>query len=177
MIADNEKVLENGFAKALRMIEDTIVNSLIAAIQQMFAELPTKIGFSGFTGQTQTSYMAGVYVYGSLRYIITEKEWTRNPVHAKIPKGKTVFLANAYEGHNKKRSGMVDIVNDSGRGLSLMFLRSYNAPKNGISIVVTTGTEYSEWIESVARLDVLTRTFKDANRIINRNWKKIDDNR
>ena len=175
MSRDNAKTLENGLAKALEMIEDTIVNSLIASLQQMFAELPTKIGYSGFTGQTQTSYMGGVYVYGHLRYIVTEKEWTREPIRRKMPKGARWYLNPAYDGSEKIREGMVDIIDPSGRSLSLDFLRSYKANNRGIAVVVTTGTEYSEWLETVMRLDVLTRTFMDAPKIINSNWKKIDE--
>ena len=170
---DNAKVLENGFAKGLRMIQDTLVNSLIASIQQMLAELPTKIGFTGFTGQTQTSYMAGVYVDGSLRYIITEKEWTQRPRRGKIPKDKAVFLKNPYEGTERARIGAVDIGNPSGRATSLQFLESYRANRKELAIVITTGTEYSEYLESVERMDVLSRTYRDARKILNANWKSI----
>lgn len=174
-MADNEKVLENGLAKGLQIMEDVIVNSLIASLQQMFSELPRKIGYTGFTGQTQTSYMGGVYINGSLRYIITEKEWTKSPVRAKIPKGKRVYLSNPYDGMPRARVGYVDISNPSGRATSLQFLQSYNASRKGLCVVVTTGTEYSEFLETVFNLDVLTRTFKDAPRILNSNWRKIQD--
>ena len=40
--------------------------------------------------------------------------------------------------------------------------------------MMTTGTEYSLYIEQAMSLDVLTNTFNDAPRIIERNWKKID---
>ena len=171
---DNAKVLENGLAKGFRMIEDVLVGSLISSIQQMFAELPMKIGYLGFTGQTQTSYMAGLYIDGHLRYIVTQKEWTRRPVRGKIPKGKSVFLKNPYEGYARLRNGYVDWDNISGAATSLLFLRSYSAPRNRICIVVTTGTEYSEFLETMFNLDVLTRTFRDAPNILNSNWKKID---
>ena len=174
-MADNEKVLENGLAKGLQIIEDMIVNSLIASLQDMFSELPRKIGFTGFTGQTQTSYMGGIYINGSLRYIITEKEWTRNPVRGKIPKGKRVYLSNPYDGRPRARQGYVNFSNPSGRATSLSFLKSYHASKKGICVVVTTGTEYSKFLETQFNLDVLTRTFRDAPRILNSNWKKIED--
>ena len=171
---DNQKVLENGFAEAFRMFEDTVVNSLIASMQQMFAELPQKIGYSGFTGQTMTSYMGGIYLNGRLRYIVTEKAWTRHPVRGKMPKDATWFLANPYEGENKIRHGYVDITNPSGRALSLDFLQSYHAPSNRICAIVTTGTEYSTFLEEYFHKDVLTRTWLDAPKILDMNWKKID---
>lgn len=171
---DNQKVLENGFAEAFRMFEDTVVNSLIASMQQMFAELPQKIEYSGFTGQTQTSYMGGVYIGGRLRYLVTEKAWTRHPVRGKMPKDATWFLANPYEGKDKLRTGHVDITNPSGRATSLAFLQSYNAPSNRICAIVTTGTEYSTFLEEYLHLNVLTQTKIDAPKILDMNWKKID---
>lgn len=175
MSHDNAKTLENGFAKGLRIIEDVIVNSLIASVQQMLAELPRKIGYQGFTGQTETSYMGGVYIYGRLAYIITQKNWTTPPRRGKIPKGKHLYLANPYEGRARARTGYVDISNLSGAATSLAFLQGFSASGRGISVVVTTGTEYSVFLEQMFDLDVLTRTYKDAPKIINGNWRKIDD--
>jgi hypothetical protein len=58
--------------------------------------------------------------------------------------------------------------------LSLRQLEEYKAPRKGLALMMTTGTEYSVYIEQAMSLDVLTNTFKDAARIINQNWKKID---
>ena len=52
-------------------------------------------------------------------------------------------------------------------------LEEYKAPRRGLALMMTTGTEYSVYIEQAMSLDVLTSTFKDAARIINQNWKKI----
>lgn len=170
---DNAKVLENGFAKGLEIIQDVLVGSLIKSIQQLFAELPRKKGYTGFTGQTQTSYMGGVYINGSLRYIITEKEWTQPPRRGKVPRGKVAYLPNPYEGRERAVKGQVDIGEPSGRLTSLHFLQGYNAPKKCLCVVITTGTEYSEYLEDIMNVDVLTRTFLDAPKVLESNWKKI----
>lgn len=170
---DNAKVLDNGFAKALEIIQDNLVSSLIKSIQQLFSELPQKKGYTGFTGQTQTSYMGGIYIHGSLRYIITEKEWSKPPVRGKVPKGKHVYLRHPYEGTERGVTGQVDIGEPSGRLTSLHFLQGYNAPRNCLTVVITTGTEYSEYLESIMNMDVLTRTFQDAPKVMNSHWQKI----
>lgn len=170
---DNFKTLEHGFIKGKQIMEDYLVNSLISSVQEMLRELPMLIGFVGFTGNTQTSYMAGVYIRGMLRYIVKEKEWTANPVRGKIPYKSTVFLENPYEGRPRLRHGYVRIRDFSGSSLSQKFLQSYKAPKKGLAIVVTTGTEYSEFLEQMFNLNVLTATFQRAPTILNKNWKKI----
>lgn len=171
---DNAKTLENGFAEAYRMIEDVLYNSLMDAADKLLLRADTNRQFVGFTGNTQTSYMAGVYMYGRLQGIVYQRTSTQPTRRMKIPKGKTVYLSNPYEGNPRAVKGMVDIYENHGLQTSLKFLQGYKSSPKGIGIVITTGTEYSEYIESVRHLDVLTNTFKDAARIIDQNWKKID---
>jgi len=71
--------------------------------------------------------------------------------------------------------GHVDVNNEYGPDTSLRFLRVYMAPAKGIALVMTTGTEYSEFLEEMFNLDVLTRTFLDAPRIIASNWRSVKD--
>lgn len=172
-MSDNAKVLDNGFAKGLEIIQDYLVNSLIKSVRQLLDELPRKKGYFGFTGQTQTSYMGGIYINGNLRYIIGQQVWTVRPRRGKVPKGKNVFLRYPYEGEERAVRGEVDITNPSGRQTSLNFLQSYNAQQKGLTVVITTGTEYSEFLETIKGMDVLTRTFMDAPKVLNSNWKPI----
>lgn len=171
---DNEKTLENGFAKAYRMIEDVLYNSFMDAAERLLVRANTNRQFVGFTGNTQTSYMAGVYIDGRLAGIVEQRENSQPPRRVKIRKGQTVYLTNPYEGWPRAVKGMVDTYDNYGTQTSLKFLQGYKAPPKCISIVVTTGTEYSEYIEQVRHLDVLTNTYRDAARIIDQNWKKID---
>lgn len=175
MAQDNAKTLENGFAKGLRMIEDVLFNSLANAADALLLRVATNRQFIGFTGNTQTSYAVGVYVNGKLEHVSVQRNWNMPPVRAKVRKGKVVFLGNPYEGKPRAVTGAVDIVDDFGLSLSLKQLEEYKAPKKGLALMMTTGTEYSVYIEQAMSLDVLTNTFKDAARIINQNWKKISD--
>lgn len=169
----NERTLENGFAKAYRIIEDTLYNSLSDAAEKLLVRASTNRQFIGFTGNTQTSYMAGIYVGGRLAGIVYQQNWTAPPVRAKIPKGKTIFLQYPYEGRERGVTGRVDIGEPFGAETSLKFLQNHKVPSKSVGLVLTTGTEYSEYIESVQRLDVLTNTFGDAARILDASWRKI----
>ena len=170
---DNAKVLENGFAEGFRMIEDTIYNSLVSAADRLLVRVSTNRQFIGFTGNTQTSYMAGIYYNGRLRDVIYQRNWKEPTRRMKVRKGKVVYLSNPYEGQPRAVQGMVDIGENHGVQTSIKFLEGYRAPRRSICLVLTTGTEYSEYIEQVRHFDVLTNTWKDAEGIINQNWRKI----
>lgn len=175
MSHDNIKTLENGFAKGVRMIEDVIFNSLADAADKLLVRASTNRQFRGFTGNTQTSYACGLYQYGKLVHVSVQRNWNEPPRRIKIAKGKSVYLKNPYEGHARKITGKADVTEEYGIELSLKYLQEYKAPKKGIALVMTTGTEYSEYIEQSLNLDVLTNTYKDALSIINSSWKKINE--
>ena len=175
MAHDNAKTLENGFAKGLRMIEDVLFNSLADAADALLLRVATNRQFIGFTGNTQTSYAVGVYVNGKLEHVSVQRNWNQPPFRMKVRKGKVVYMENPYEGQPRAVKGQVDIVENHGLALSLRQLEEYKAPRKGLALMMTTGTEYSVYIEQAMSLDVLTNTFKDAARIINQNWKKISD--
>jgi len=171
---DNAKTLENGFAKGFRMIEDVIFNSLANAADDLLKRVATNRQFIGFTGNTQTSYACGVYVNGKLVHVSVQQNWKEPTRRMKVRKGKVVYLNNPYEGYPRAVKGQVDIVENHGLPLSIKQLEEYKAPRHGVALMMTTGTEYSVYIEQAMSLDVLTNTFNDAPRIIERNWKRID---
>ena len=174
MIHDNAKTLENGFAKGLRMIEDVIFNSLANAADDLLKRVATNRQFVGFTGNTQTSYAVGLYINGKLEHVAVQQNWKEPTRRMKVRKGQIVFLSNPYEGRPRRVEGRVDIEENHGLYMSLKQIQEYKAPRRGVALMMTTGTEYSVYIEQNMSLDVLTLTFKDAPRIIERNWKKID---
>ena len=86
------------------------------------------------------------------------------PVHAKIQNGQTVYLNNPYEGSPRSATGKVDIVYDlTGTETSFRILQGFSPSNKGLSIVMTTGTEYSTYLESVYHLNVLSNTAKEGN--------------
>ena len=173
-VIDNQKTLENGFAKGLRMIEDVLFNSLADSADALLLRVATTRQFIGFTGNTQTSYACGVYVNGRLEHVSVQRNWNSPTIRMKVRKGKVVFLENPYEGRPRAVKGMVDIEENHGLALSLKQIQEYKAPKKGLALMMTTGTEYSVYIETAMSLDVLTNCFREAPAIIDRNWKKIE---
>ena len=180
MTHDNAKVLENGFAKGMRMIEDVLYNSFADSADALLLRVATNRQFIGFTGNTQTSYACGVYVNGRLVHVSVQRNWNTPPFRMKVRKGKVVYMSNPYEGHPRAVKGQVDIEENHGLALSLKQLEEPpsqllgKVSRNGVAFVITTGTEYSVYIEQNMSLDVLTNTYKEAARIIERNWRKID---
>lgn len=174
-MVDNAKVLEEGFKKGLRQIETTLLVSLHwAAVELVHSALISR-GYMGFTGNTQTSYMCGIFLEGRLREVVDLSSELPAPIHRKIRNGQYLYLEHPYEGHPRGRQGYVDVNNMSGAETSLRFLNNYKAPQQGLALVMTTGTEYSEFLEEMFNLDVLTRTFMRAPQIMAKNWKKISD--
>ena len=173
--SDNKKVIDSGFKKGLAMIENMIMVSLHYSMVELVHTALFNREFLGFTGNTQTSYTCGAYLNGKLVDVVSSSESLPKPVRKKIPYGKDVFLENPYEGSQRMRHGYVNTDRNYGADTALKFINSYKAPSKGIALVMTTGTEYSEFLEQQAGLDVLTKTFKDAPAIIARNWRKIPD--
>ena len=123
--------------------------------------------FSGFTGNTQTSYSCGIYKNGKLIYVVSAGKELRKPVRKKIPLGKRVFLKRPYEGPPRAVKGKVKVDSQYGQYTAEDFLESYkNVPKKGFAIVMTTGTEYSEYLENLVHLNVLGETYSWAKDIL-----------
>ena len=173
-MVDNAKTLENGWAEGIRMIEDTIFNSLANAADALLIRVATNRQFIGFTGNTQTSYACGLFLNGVLEHVAVQRNWNSPPVRMKVRRGQVIYLSRPYEGVSRAVKGVVDIEEGYGLDLSLKQIQEYKAPKKGLALMMTTGTEYSVYIEQSMSLDVLTNTFKNAPKIIERNWKKVD---
>lgn len=174
-VHDNAKVLKDGFDKGLRLIEQTVRNSLHYAATELVHLALQNRGYTGFTGNTQTSYACGIYINGVLVEVVDSQSFQDKPVRYKIKRGRIVYLQNPYEGRPRMRTGYADVDEEYGIDTSLEFLNEYKAPKQGIALVMTTGTEYSDFLETVMRLDVLTRTYREAPKVIESNWRKIPD--
>lgn len=131
--------------------------------------------YTGFTGNTQTSYTCGIYLNGKLTYILSAGNKPKKPVSKKVKKGNRKFLYNPYEGDSRSVYGEVDTNNLYGQPTAINFLKSYkDAPKKGFAIVMTTGTEYSVYLEKVLDLTVLGTTYLRAKNILMNRVRPID---
>lgn len=171
---DNERVLKEGLRKGYGMIVDHLYGELYVLCERLLEEVPRHREFLGFTGNTQTSYACGLYVDGKLRGIVYQKNWTRPPVSRKVKMGRLVWLREPYEGRARSVRGKVQTEDDYGQTTSYKFLQGYKARKDCLQIVMTTGTEYSEYLEGVGHLDVLTGTFEAAKGILAQGFKPMN---
>lgn len=163
-MANNKAALDRGFKKAKQIIFGHLYDQCIMLCDALVRDALQKKGFQSFTGNTITSFACGIYIDGRLNHMVASGENMQAPVHAKVQNGETVFLKNPYEGKPRSVTGRVDIAYDmSGMETSFRLLESLAPTTKGISVVMTTGTEYSTYLESVYHLNVLSDTAKDSN--------------
>ena len=114
--------------------------------------------YRNLTGNTVTSLAFGLYVDGVLSDVVTlDKE---SPMRTKLTKGDILRNFVDYDG-NLRKYFSANVATDGGYGYdtSLTFLKSYRIPKKyKYALVVTTGTEYSEYLQNVLNLNVLSDT-------------------
>ena len=177
----NEEVLRKGLQKAGAMIIMGIVNKLVPLCKELLAMAEENNNITGFTGQTQTSYMCLIYIDASVsamvsdggirmfqpaKQFIRQSKYKKPPVRVKIPKDSRVYLEHPYEGEKRNVYGMVDVNNKTGEATSKENLEEYVIKRNHIAIVMTTGTEYSEYLEELHHVDVLSGTYAAAFKIV-----------
>lgn len=163
-MAINRAALDKGFKKAKQIIFGHLYNQCISLCDALVNDALSKRSFQSFTGNTITSFACGIYVDGALNYMVASGENMKAPVHAKVQKGELVYLANPYEGKPRRVRGKVDIVYDKpGMETSFAILKNMTPSARGLSVIMTTGTEYSTYLESVHNLNVLSDTAKESN--------------
>lgn len=166
-MATNEKIFNDGISKAREVVFDHLYNILRGNVITLLHKACINREFQGFTGNTQTSYMGGIYINGRLAEIVRERDYTEPPRTKKIPKGRARYLSNPYEGKPRWMRAKGDSTNEYGAETSERFLRSYTPKvKKGLDICICTGTEYSDYLETVRGLDVLTATWMQAEKVL-----------
>lgn len=116
--------------------------------------------YTGFTGNTQTSYAVGIYQDGQLLQIICSGESMPPPVSPKVPRGELRVYKSDGSGNQKavyekqevdrRVYGIANVNGMSGEETARRILQNWTfagtPPK--LAIVFTTGTEYSKYIEA-----------------------------
>lgn len=171
--AQNSRVIQKGFDDFSKAINKYVIDSLTDAAEELLVAVVRHRTFTGFTGNTQTSYACGVYVNGSCQNIILQQNWMESPRRLKIQYGELVFLNNPYEGEARATRGSVDTSQEYGQDTSVRFLLEHKCPKDGWGLVMTTGTEYSEFLETINGFDVLTGTAEESYAIISKSFKPM----
>lgn len=172
---DNASLFDAGMDKAKNFIYNHISNLLMDVCEQSVVYAMTHhTGFMNFTGNTHTGYACGLYIDGVFSGAAFSADKAKPPVRVKVDAGETAFLDPDYDGRTRKFTGVVKTDRGFGQPYALRFLQSHK-PKNkkGLSLCMTTGTEYSEYLEIVHHADVLTGTFEEIPRILFNNLKPM----
>ena len=142
--------------------EYAIMNTLIAWGKELLEDAKENAGYSNFTGNTITSIAFGLYIDDALRGIYYIGG-CKKPVHAKVKKGEYINLKPDYDGNYRREgiTGEVDVDDSTGLETSVRILRDARPPfHNGI--IITTGTEYTQYVERILMKNVLTETYQKA---------------
>ena len=183
---DNEMTLKKGLEKAQSIIFRHIIDNLRPACIELLASADMHRTFFGFTGNTQTSYMCMIYLGRQVREIITrlphalsdparrfieQDKYDEVPKMKKVPYGEWVYIREPYEYVGRSVFGKVQVDSLYGAESSKEFLKNYT-PNADIAIVMTTGTEYSVYLEEAMHYDVLSGAHYDAPKILKANLFK-----
>lgn len=142
---------EAGIKKAKLIRQNTVLEGLRLFMESCVDYAYKNHEFRNLTFNTQDSYGGAVYFKGKMygSHYFLEQKAEKGTINMQI---KT----DGQFGHEK----------------SLDFLRSYR-PQSEFAICVTTGTEYSQFLERVRGLDVLTGTFEFAKDEFFKSFKPI----
>lgn len=155
-----------------KIITEAIIYHMENFGDQMVNEvLPSQAEFRNLTGNTLESYAYGIYLNGSLHTI---SMYSGEPaIRLKLRKDEILRNFEDYDGYIRKYF-KADVDTDRGYGSesSYRFLSSYK-PSGKFSIIFTTGTEYSAYLENILNLNVLTDGFESSRTDFLNSFKKI----
>ena len=165
------------------MIFDHItMNILQDYAQELLMNSVADAQYNNLTGNTVTSYTVGLYQGNILTSTINVVQLGLDPPTFKKARvgdgyfmnydtGEIVHYVQPYNNGDE----FAETDDDYGYITALKFLQSYKPNMKGIFLVVTTGTEYSEFLERVRGLNVLTDTYLYAGGILRAFIKPINN--
>lgn len=180
-----DTIITEGFEKARLAIYMQIEQKL-NAIAKEYAQYGVHVWqrevnsgkVSNLTGNTVTSFASAVYMWGEVStfYFAGEIMGMKPPIRVKFQRGEVAFDFMDYDGNERMFAGGFPVITDGGYGpdWSYKFLASYPFPKTQCGIVVTTGTEYSEFLFKERDVDILFTTYHQSARpLAELTWKTI----
>ena len=153
------------YIKLKQIVRDTLLPKFRQAAVNLLVDAMGRKEFGDLTGNTLTSYVAGIYENGILYNTITllDVAYLEHPVLEKLSNDDGIVQIERYDdGHivTINTNSFVNTDKRFGVETAKDFLVKYTPPNpKGFSLVITTGTEYSEYIEETRKLNVLTETF------------------
>ena len=133
--------------------------------------LPEQAEFRNLTGNTLASYSYGIYLNGILHLLSSFDG--KSAIRRKLRKGEIVRDFVDYDGSSRSYfQATVDTDGDYAVNSASLFLQTYK-PTGKYSIIFTTGTEYSSYLENVRNLNVLSEGFEESRSAFISSFKPI----
>ena len=148
-----ERMREIVASKMMPVFRELAVGLLIDALQSK--------EHGDLTGNTLTSFTAGIYRDGRLYDVINLIDVANldHPEYKKLVKDDVFYTIDRYDGkgvYSIDGSKLIDTDGKFGFEFSRTFLEGYKPPfTKGWGLVLTAGTECSEYLEDVRNLNVL----------------------
>ena len=152
----NSIAFQKGMVIAKEKIHHLLIGRLAELGEILLTDAVMRATYTSFTGNTLTSLAYGVYENSTLTDIVFISG-KKPPIHVKVREGSYTYLQHPYEGVARGVSGKVPITDAWGYETSERVLKEL-CPKGGNGIIVTTGTEYSTFLEKVYDYNVLSDT-------------------
>mgnify|MGYP001163044021 CR=1 FL=1 len=152
---DNKKAIQEGMAKFYRMLYERAYDAFIGIGDDILHDAQVSAQYHNLTGNTLTSLAFGLYQNYQL-VDVTFLDGVKPAIRRKLRKEEW-FRGRTYDKVYRKFQGTVETDGGWGTSTSMQFLKTFK-PIQPYSIVVCTGTEYSELLENEKDLNVLTDT-------------------
>ena len=159
----NDAVFQAAKRKIWDLVWPNLYQALVSLAHDLIKSAEFEREYRNLTGNTITSYAVGIYKDGALIEIIQNSN-RKPPIRVKLTRGEAWVKFKDYDGNFRKKAvGIVKTDKGWGDDTSINFLTSYDPPfmSSKTGIVMCTGTEYSEFLEEAAGLNVLTSTRKE----------------
>lgn len=174
MQAINNRELADAKKRMRAEVENYFTERLVRVCDRLVEDAVASKEYKNLTGNTVTSYTCGLYVNGSLSYVVQSGEGMTAPVRKKLRKGEYHYFNPDYDGVKRGAKGTVETDGGWGTSTAMSFVMGYKPRwKRGFAIVMTTGTEYSEFLEQEHDLNVLTDTYEYVSDVMFNNFKPI----
>ncbi len=163
----NAEALRTGTARALRIIDRHISGLLHRVARELLRDaIDTRIlRGHNMTGNTAASYAAAIYVRDTLQSLITPAGTIPRPLRRKLGRGERFHAGSQrWDGDTQQHTFTAPVATNGTTEAerSIAFLRAWQAPAAGWSIVICNGVEYATYQENELNIDTLTSNFDFA---------------
>ena len=178
-MGDNAKVLEEGKKKMRNIIDEYLLDRITEIGIRLLQNGVVSAKYHNVTGNTLTSLAVGIYYRGKLSriiYLYNKFQQLMKLEYFRLHYGTWLIMVQSYESGKFipiKKYNLIDTNGEYGLTTSVNFLKAYKTPNDGIGLVMCTGTEYSNYLESKKGLNVLSDTFDYAESIAKMTFKPM----